>query len=131
LTRLDESALAVADLLARIAAGRDELDAAVASFPGHASPNGWTIAQHMAHVACWEHSALALLRGQPRYLHLRLTADAYATMNTDAINADIAELFKDRRADEVRVYYEQVHTDLVEAIRAMNDADLQLPYSHF
>jgi hypothetical protein len=131
MTAFEESALTVPDLLARMAAGRAELDTVLASVPGDASPNGWTIAQHMAHIACWEHSALALLRGQPRHLHLGLDAAAYAAMDTDAVNAHIAELFRDKPVDEVRVYYSQVHADLVEAVSGMSDAELHLPYSHY
>jgi hypothetical protein len=85
----------------------------------------------MAHLACWEHSALALLRGEPRHAHLGLTAEEHAAMSMDDQNARIVELFRDRPLAEIRDYYESIHAELVAHVASMSDADLQRPYSYF
>lgn len=122
--------MTVADLLSRIEAGRVELDALLAANPP-VPPGARSPQDQMAHIACWEHSALALLRGEPRYRHLALDAEAYAAMDLDAINAHITAMFRQRTPAEVRSYFDAIHAELVALISGMGDAGLQLPYSHY
>jgi len=120
----------VAEMLRRIAARRGELDTV---FENASPPAGdaWSVKDHMAHIACWEHSAVALLNGEDRYAHAGVRKGEHATLDTDGINQRIHAMYRDASPGDVRRYYDQVHADLVARIRSMSDEDLQRPYSHY
>jgi hypothetical protein len=120
----------IGSLLRRIEAGRTELDRLLAE-AAPVSANGWSPKDHMAHIACWEHSALELIAGEPRYAHLGISAEQYRSMDTDEINAHIFEKFRNTPADQVARYYADVHGQLIARLRAMSDDDLLRPYSHY
>lgn len=125
-----ESEITVAELLSRIRESRWQLDALLASNP--ATPDGaWTSKDHMAHIAAWEGSALALLNGQPRMGHVGLDTKAYRTLGEDAINEHIRTRFAGNPEAEVRAQYDAVYTALIARLETMSDDDLKLPYSHY
>ncbi len=127
----EEPEVTVSEMLRRVATGRAELDSLLSELPEGVTANGWTRAEHMAHLAAWEHSALALLRGEPRHAHLGISGEQFEAMSMDDQNAHIVELFKARPLPEIRDYYERIHAELVDHIASMSDADLQRPYSYF
>ena len=127
---MPEPEITVTELLARITAGREQLDVLLASPP--ATPEGaWTAKDHMSHIAAWEGSALALLNGEPRMGHVGLDQKAYRSLGEDGINEHIRATFADKSDAEVRGEYESAHAALVARLEGMTDEDLKLPYSHY
>lgn len=90
--------------------------------------DGWTVADHLAHVAAWEASALALLQGRDRAAAMGVPD---APNETDAINHAVWELHRGRPVSDVLAFSRETHDSVVAALSRLSDADLQLPYAHF
>src|SRR5262245_11309016 len=112
------------ELLARIAAGWAVLRQLVAPLspaqltaPG--PDGGWSVKDHLAHLATWEGMLIALLRGEPIHAAFGISHAEYEALeSTDALNAVIAAQHKDHSLDEVMRRYEETHGQLVTLIGA-------------
>lgn len=129
MTSTDEPEVSIAEMLRRIESGRAELDHVFAA----ASPpdDAWSVKDHMAHIACWEQSALALLNGEARQGHVGIGQGHLEGLDTTGINDRIFALYHDTPEPEVRALYDQVHAALLARLRSMTDDDLKRPYSHY
>ncbi len=118
--------------LPRIEASWSELVSLVDSLgPGGlvlTGPDGWAVKDHLAHIAAWEHSLLALVekRDLAKAMGLR-----EPTGDIDAINHTLWELHSKQTPDESLVYFRDAHAQLMRALSELTDADLQLTYNHY
>ncbi len=90
--------------------------------------NGWSVRDHVAHVAAWELSALGILRGENRIAIMGISGVGW---DVEAINNAVWELHRHQTDAEVMAYCRNAHDSLVAALSNLSDADLQLPYSHY
>jgi uncharacterized damage-inducible protein DinB len=90
--------------------------------------DGWTVKDHLAHVAAWEHSLLALLEGRDRSGAMGLHEPVE---EIDTINEAIRKLHATDTGDEALGYFRDSHAQLMAAIGVLDDADLEKPYSHY
>lgn len=125
-----------ADLLAQIEASWtrlqrfvDETDASRLTESRDA--HGWSVKDHLIHLAAWERSNLYLLRGQPRHEGLGVDEHLYLHGGIDQINAAISEQTSDRSLDEALADLRGTHEQLLSQLDRLSNADLQRPYSHF
>ena len=125
-----------AELMERIHRTRSELEAAIdgasearLTTPGGA--DGWSIKDHLAHVATWEKSLLALLEGRSRPAAVGVDAATYAATDTDGLNAIIHERNKDRPLPDVLDDFRHTHERLLAVLAPLTDDDLHKPYSHY
>ena len=93
-----------------------------------AGGGGWTVRDHLVHVAAWEHSLLALVEGRDRELAMGLSG---GVEGIDNVNEAIRKVHENDTADEALRYFRDSHARLVAALEKLNDADLQKPYSHY
>ena len=125
------------ELLARIAEAWGILNQRIAlltptqlTTPG--PDGGWSVKDHLAHLATWESMLVALLRGAPIYAAFGISRAEYDALDsTDALNAIIAEQYKSHSLDEVMRRFEETHTRLVALIGALPDEDLSKPITFF
>jgi hypothetical protein len=125
------------ELLARIAEGWTTLHERIAPLssaqlttPG--PDGGWSVKDHLAHLATWEDMLIALLRGEPIHAAFGISRAEYdALESTDALNAIIAAQHKDRSLDEVMQRFEETHAQVVALIGALPDEDLSKPITFF
>ena len=124
-----------AELLARINDSRAALELLVnrldedrAVAPG---ADGWSVKDHLAHVAVWERSLLALLEGRPRHEGMGLDRATYEDGDSDAINAALYARHHDRPLSEVLADFRATHERLLSVLSGMSDEDLYRPYSHY
>ncbi len=94
-------------------------------------PAGWSVKDHLAHLARWEDGIWALLNSQPRNAQMGVPDEVWAQDDVDAINAVMRELDKDMTLEQVRQHFSDVHARLIARIEALSDADLQRPYEHY
>jgi len=125
-----------AELLERIEAARAALDQAIgqlsdAQLVAPGPYEGWSVKDHLAHLAAWEQGIAALLQGRPRYAAMGVDEPTYLTAGTDAINAAVYERNKDGPLREVLADFRQTQRDLLAALAALSDADLLKTYSHY
>jgi ureidoglycolate hydrolase len=124
-------------LLRRIRESRASLEQVVARLSAEqltaAGPDGWAVKDHLAHVAAWEESLLALLDGRDRNQAVGLSAAESVSANhdTDAINAVIYRRHRDRSASDVLATFHETHARVLAALDRLTDADLLRPYSHY
>ncbi|MCA9887786.1 MAG: ClbS/DfsB family four-helix bundle protein [Anaerolineae bacterium] len=93
--------------------------------------DGWAIKDHVAHLAAWEQSMIALLNSRPRHTGLQVSEELYLSEDVDAINEAIFVLHKDEPLDQVQAHFLATHQELMNLIRPMTDEDMWLPYAHF
>jgi hypothetical protein len=91
--------------------------------------DGWAVKDHVAHVAAWEHSLLALIEGRDRLAGMGVREPVEE--NTDAINDAVRKLHQNDTAEEALGYFRDSHAQLVAALAKLSDADLEKPYSHY
>ena len=90
--------------------------------------DGWAVKDHLTHIAAWEYSLLALLDGTDRRSAMGIGPEQN---DTDAINAAVWSLHRDKTPEQALEYFRQTHALLMERVSAMSDAELQLPYNHY
>jgi len=125
-----------ADLLVRIDAAHSELESAIVGIPADQlgslhDAEGWSVADHLAHLAAWERSMLALFSGQPRHEGLGIDRETYESGNIDAINAAVRATSAGQSADAAIADFEKTHADLMARVATMTDDDLRQSYPHF
>jgi hypothetical protein len=124
-----------AETLSRMAERRAELERIVEEFKPDrlevAGPDGWSAKDHLAHVAAWEKSLLALLNGEDRAEAVGIGRADYESMDTDGINEVIFEAHRSMPLAEVLEDFHSTHQRVLDTVEAMDDADLYMPYSHY
>jgi uncharacterized damage-inducible protein DinB len=93
-----------------------------------AGPDGWTVKDHLVHIAAWEHSLLALIEGHDREKAMGLPE---AVDGIDNVNEAVRKLHETDTPEEALVYFRDSHARLVAALGKLSDADLEKPYSHY
>ncbi len=91
---------------------------------------GWTIKDHIVHIAFWEIGIAALLKKRSRTAAMGFPANMW-DMGVDAINAAIQTRSKGLSWVEVKALMEETHERMLEAINALTDEDLTRPYTYF
>lgn len=92
---------------------------------------GWSTAEHIAHLARWEMSAACLLTGRPRHVGLGIDAALYLQGPTDAINAEIHRQISGVSADAARTALANAHRDLLAALEPTSSEDLYRRYRSY
>jgi len=90
--------------------------------------DGWAVKDHLAHIAAWEHSLLALIEGHDRSSAMGLPD---SIEGIDNVNEAVRKLHEPDTSDEAFGYFRDSHAQLVAALGKLSDADLQKPYSHY
>lgn len=129
---MTERTITKEELLARIESAWTELDRIQARAGdvaiGTLGEGGWSLKDHLAHIAAWELSLVALLTSADRAAATGVPADVD---DTDAANAIIHERLRGLTAAEVGALLRGSRAQLRDSLARLTDSDLTLPYSHF
>ncbi len=91
-------------------------------------PQGWSVKDHLVHLAYWERSAVFFLAGQPRHAALGVDEELYLKGNDDEINAAIFQAHQALPWTEAMAQLRAVQQQLMSALEPLTDADLQKRY---
>lgn len=91
-------------------------------------PDGWAVKDHLAHVAAWEQSLLAIFDGRDRVQAMGLTD---VEEDTDSINDAVWKLHRDESSEDAVAYFRDSHAQLMATLESLGDAGLELPYAHY
>lgn len=127
-----------AALMAEIDAGYERLRAYLdtldeGAWTGPVDDAGWTVTDHVMHLAVWAESMVAVMDGRPRWEAMGLSPDVWATIaqGYDVINEAIRQQHASAGAAAVRDALERSHRALVARADALDAADLMRPYNYF
>ena len=116
-------------LLAETAAARGELEAFVAGLPAERllvpGPDGWTMKDHLAHIAAWDGALVAVLRREPWYAGFGVDVDPAAGF--DAINARIRAATAEHPLRQVLAAFRSNRAALLSILRKLDPAALEQP----
>lgn len=92
---------------------------------------GWSIKDHLAHIAAWEQSIVALLQGRPRHQALGVDQATYESHDVDEINEQIFMKHASSSVAEVLALFHSSHQQIMAALEPLTDDDLRKTYSHY
>lgn len=126
-----------AELLERIRSSRAALEATIsplseAQLTSPGPGGGWSVRDHLAHIAAWERFLLALIHGTPRNEAMDMDEASYKAADTDGINEWVYRRNRDRPLPEVLDGFYNSHQQVMAALDGMAEADLLelAPYAH-
>lgn len=94
-------------------------------------PQGWTVKDHIIHMAAWERSVVFFLQGQPRHAGLGVDEALYLNGSDDEINAAIFRQRKDLPLSAALTQFRDVHQQLLNLLQSLTDTDLRKPYRQY
>lgn len=132
-TNLVQKPQTVAHLAERIRQARATLEQLIGPLSDEAltrpgPEEGWSIKDHLAHLAAWPQKLLAIVRGRPAYEGLQVDEATYGTTGMDGLNAILYERHKDRPLADVLADFRQSYQELLSVLAGLTDADLSRPY---
>lgn len=129
---MSEETVNKTELLENMDAGWDDLLAFVASLtpeqqsiPTDAA--GWTVKDHLIHLAIWQDGVLAMLEGENRIAAMGVPQEVWNTRDFDQINAVIQQAHKDKDASTVM---QELHTSKARffaKVTTLSEEDFQRP----
>jgi uncharacterized protein (TIGR03083 family) len=92
---------------------------------------GWTVKDHLAHLAVWERGITALLRLEPRYEAMGLDKAAVESNDEGELNRMLRAQFQPAPLSDVRDTLRVVHEELSRLVDSLPPDDLLKTYSHY
>lgn len=92
--------------------------------------HGWSVKDHLTHMAAWEESVVFFLQGRPRNEALGVEESLFASGSFDEMNDVIQELRKGLSLAEAIAQLRSTHDDLMTSLQLLTDADLSQPLRH-
>ncbi len=102
-----------------------------AQLAGPTDAAGWTVKDHLAHLAAWERGLVFLLQRRPRHEGMGVEESVYLQAGLDDLNEAIRQVTVDTPIDEVIADLRGTHEQLRAMIAAMPEDDLRRTYSWF
>jgi hypothetical protein len=102
--------------------------------PGQASKQdqaGWSVKDHVTHLAVWEDSVVILFRGGRRHEALGIEEAFYTAGNFDEINEIIRVRLEGTALEEAIRNLEGAHQQLMGHLKTLRDADLNAKAREF
>lgn len=132
---LENERINKAELLARIRSSRlaleDELSALSQDQLTIPASSGWSIKDHLAHLATWEFGIAELLRGRPRFVAMQVEEIVSQGKSEDEVNEQIYQRHAGLSLSEVMDKFKAAHRQLLKTLEALDDGDLYKPYASF
>lgn len=137
LEAIDPSKITVDQLLTRIQVTWDDLnrflaDLSAEQLTGLTDAGGWTVKDHVIHLAVWEDGIRALLQHQSRPEAMGIDEALWnSSPSSDDLNVVIHRRYRDMPLDEVMAVFHAKHQQLIDTLRGLSDEDLQRPYRYY
>ena len=123
-----------AELLERIPPARAALEETIAGLseseldaPG---PDGWSVKDHLSHIATWERMMVAHLRDGSAHAVLQMDEATYLAKGLEELNEAIYQQHRDRPPARVLEDFRQAHREAVALLDGLDEAAFWRPYWH-
>lgn len=124
-----------AELLERIQRSRSALEGTLSSLSEaqllQSGPSGWSIKDHLAHLATWELGIVELLRHRPRFAAMQIEEAISQGKGEQEINDLIYRRHAALSLSEVMNEFRTAHQQMLQTLESLDDEDLFKPYSHY
>ncbi len=123
------------EVLANIRKARAELEASFAGLSEHQltvprTSGGWSIKDHLAHIAAWQRRCLAIIAGKHPADGFEIDHETYDQLDdAHAINDVLYRRYRDRTLSEVIEDFRGTHREVEMTVQAMSEQDLIQPLS--
>jgi hypothetical protein len=94
-------------------------------------PEGWSIRDHLAHLAAWEQGMVELLHRRNRFAAMQVEDAIRQGKSENEINALIYKHHMQLTLPQVLERFQDVHRQMIEAIEGLSEAELFGPYDAF
>lgn len=91
---------------------------------------GWTVKDHVVHMAAWERSVVFLLQGTPRHEGLGVDEAIYQA-GVEQVNIVVQQQCTDVSWNDALTQLRDVHGQIMALLESLSDQDLQQPYRHY
>jgi hypothetical protein len=131
----DNRPLTKAELLDNIQKSWDKVNAFLATLTDAQKTQlmdagGWTVKDHVIHMAAWEDGVTALLDKKDRRIYMDIEKDIWKS-GDDPINAVLQKRYKDLTWAEVEQKRQAIHDKLLKQIDTLDEKTLQGPYTAY
>lgn len=92
---------------------------------------GWSVADHMAHIAVWMDGITKLLGRENRWAAMGASGPPAPGGDFDELNEQLRAPHRDKSPAEARAWLDAVHERMAATLRSLTIADLQRPYSYY
>lgn len=92
---------------------------------------GWTVKDHVTHMAVWADSVAVLFRDGFRHEALGIDEGLYSRASFDEINEIIRRREGHLSLNQAIQHLREVHTGLMSQVRSLSDADLARPVREY
>jgi len=125
-----------AALLSRIRQSWDDLHSTLGSLSAEQmttvlDAHGWSVKDHLTHLAAWEQSAAYFLQGKPRHEGLGIDKALYDRGDFDQMNAAIQERYRGLPLPQATAMLRDIHERMLDLIGALPDSALTQPLETF
>jgi uncharacterized protein (TIGR03083 family) len=109
----------------------DRLDSSRLSEP--TDEGGWSVRDHVAHLAVWADGMAALLRKGNRWaaMGLDITDADRERLGSDGVNDLVVDRHRDLTSAEAKAWLLEAHARVASAVESLTDEDLMRPYGNF
>lgn len=94
-------------------------------------PEGWSVKDHLAHLATWELGIAELLRRRNRFAAMQVEEAVMQGKSEDEVNALIYKNHMDLPLPQILEKFRTAHQEMIQAIEALPEAELFQPYDSF
>jgi hypothetical protein len=115
--------------LARFLAEIDMLDERQLTEPRDAA--GWNVRDHLLHLAAWAGGIAALLRREDRWASMGIADPGPGEIDYDTVNEQIVAPLRRLSVVEARARLVAADEAVREAVAALSDDELELPYGRY
>lgn len=118
-----------ASMMAAIASSRAAILQLVEGVPhdrltARRDKEGWTAADHIAHLAAWERGVLYLINGESRAAGLQVGPDLFQSGDYDKINDAIRRQTDGHAAEAIISRWHNIHEQLIAKLEPLSEAQL-------
>ncbi len=92
---------------------------------------GWTVKDHIIHLAAWERSVVFFLQGKPRHAGLGVDESLYLNGSADDVNAVVFQQHRDLPLSDAQADFRDVHATLLKLLQPLTDDDLLKSYRQY
>lgn len=94
-------------------------------------PEDWSIKDHLAHMATWELGIAELLRRRPRFEAMGVAQAVVEGRSEDEVNDLIYRQHKEKSVETVLAEFNSAHSQMMQQLEALDEAELFKPYAAY